>query len=119
MNALLWYDIILNSAFAFVGHSIGLISLLLLHLRLRERHRERSAWGFVAVATILGGYGIYMGRFERYNSWQVFSAPLPTLRAALVNLVNPKAVLFGLAFAFFIFLTYLITWALHESARRS
>ena len=71
----------------------------------------------MAAATVLGGYGIYLGRFERFNSWQVFSAPLATLRVALVNLVNLKAVLFGLAFAFFIFLTYLITWALHESAR--
>ncbi len=116
-TALLWYDILLNSAFAFVGHIIGLISLLVVHRTIRERAGSRPAWIFVAAATVLGGYGIYLGRFERFNSWQVFSDPPATLRVALVNLINLKAVLFSLAFAFFIFLTYLIVWSLHETGR--
>ncbi len=117
-SAVLWYDIILNSAFAFVGHIVGLISLIILHHTIRERVSARLAWGFVATATILSGYGIYLGRFVRVNSWDIFRDPAATVSVALVNLLNPKAVLFSLAFAFFIFLTYVIVWSFHETARR-
>ncbi|EFK95780.1 protein containing DUF1361, partial [sediment metagenome] len=64
-----------------------------------------------------GGYGIYLGRFERLNSWDIVRNPLPTLRIAFANLVNLKAVLVSLCFALFIFLTYLAVAALYQTAR--
>jgi uncharacterized membrane protein len=117
-TALLWYDIILNSAFSFIGHMIGLISLVLLHRTIRRMYRESLARVFVVAAILLGGYGIYLGRFERLNSWDVFRHPLATLEVMLVNLLNLKAVLFSLSFAFFIFLTYLIVYAFSETERQ-
>ena len=116
-NALLWYDIVLNSAFAFVGHFIGLISLLLLHRLTRAHYGWRWGWAFVAVAVTLGGYGIYIGRFERLNSWDILRTPLRTLRIGFRSLFNFKAVAFSLCFALFIFLTYLVVLALFQSAR--
>ncbi|MBN1836520.1 MAG: DUF1361 domain-containing protein [Spirochaetales bacterium] len=118
-NALLWYDIILNSAFAFIGHIIGLISLLILHRTIRRRWNRRLGWGFAVVATGLGGYGIYLGRFERLNSWDIAREPVRTLGIAFANLVNLKAVAVSLAFALFIFLTYLAVYYLYETARKS
>jgi uncharacterized membrane protein len=117
-NALLWYDIILNSSFAFIGHIIGLISLLILHGTIRQRYSRRWGWAFVVIATGLGGYGIYLGRFERLNSWDIARDPARTLRIAFANLVNPKAVLVSLCFALFIFLTYIAVRALYETARK-
>jgi len=117
-NALLWYDIILNAAFAFIGHFIGLISLVILHRKVRELGRRWLGWLLVVLASGLGGYGIFLGRFERLNSWFILSDPLQTLREALENLFNLKAVLFSLCFAFFIFLTYLIVYSFHETARK-
>lgn len=116
-NGLLWYDIILSSVFAFIGNILGLISLIILSDTIRRRFTARMAWGFVGVATLLGGYGIYLGRFRGFNSWDIFGAPLATLRAGVANLFNLKAVLFSIAFAFFIFLTYLAVWSLHEATR--
>jgi uncharacterized membrane protein len=115
--ALLWYDIVLNAAFAFVGHFIGLISLLVLHRLVQRRYGRHWGWAFALVAIGLGGYGIFMGRFERLNSWDVARAPLRILRTVLRNLFNLKAVLFSLLFALFIFLTYLAVFALFQSAR--
>jgi uncharacterized membrane protein len=118
-NALLWYDIILNSAFAFIGHLIGLISLLILHRTIGRRYNRRRGWAFTVVATALGGYGIYLGRFERLNSWDIAREPLRTLQIAFANLVNLKAVLVSLCFALFIFLTYLAVYFLYETARKT
>jgi len=116
-NALLWYDIILHACFAFIGHMIGLISLLILHRGVRRKYGRRWGWTFVVLATALGGYGIYLGRFERLNSWDIVRNPLPTLRIAFANLVNLKAVLVSLCFALFIFLTYLAVAALYQTPR--
>ena len=63
-NALLWYDILLNSSFAFVGHFIGLISLLILHRLIGTRYHRRWGWAFAVVAIGMGGYGIYIRTFR-------------------------------------------------------
>jgi uncharacterized membrane protein len=117
-GALLWYDIILNSAFAFIGHIIGLISLLILHSTIRGRYGPRWGWTFAVIATAMGGYGIYLGRFERLNSWDIARDPVRTLRIAFLDLANLKAVLVSLCFALFIFLTYLAVHFLYETARQ-
>jgi uncharacterized membrane protein len=117
-NALLWYDIILNSSFAFIGHIIGLISLLILHLTIRRSFGARWGWGFAVIATGLGGYGIYLGRFERLNSWDIVRDPIRTMRIGLTNLLNLKAVLVSLCFAFFIFLTYVAVHYLYLTPGR-
>jgi uncharacterized membrane protein len=115
-NAILWYDIILSSAFAFTGHIIGLISLAVLHRLLNTILKGSVGWAAVACAVLSGGYGIYLGRFERLNSWDVLKHPISTVRIGLTNLFNVKAVLFALCFGFFIFLTYLIVYALYETS---
>ncbi len=107
-SALLWYDIILHAAFAFIGHLIGLISLAILLQTMEQLHRRWSAWLVVVLACGLGGYGIYLGRFQRLNSWDILFLPAATLRIGLLSLFNPKALLFSLCFAFYIFLTFLI-----------
>jgi uncharacterized membrane protein len=118
-NALLWYDIILHSTFAFIGHIIGLISLLILHRIIRLRYNRRWGWTFTVIATTLGGYGIYLGRFERLNSWDIVRDARRTLRIAFADLVNLKAVLVSLCFALFIFLTYLAVYCLYETAQKT
>jgi uncharacterized membrane protein len=118
-NTLLWYDIILNAAFAFIGHFIGLISLVILQRTIRDLNRRGLSWLMVVLASGLGGYGIFLGRFERLNSWDILRFPLFTLRTGLLNLFNLKAVLFSLCFAFFIFLTYLIVYFFYETARKT
>ena len=115
-NALLWYDIILHSSFAFLGHIIGLISLLIIHLIIRSKWGSRQGWAFAGIATSLGGYGIYLGRFERLNSWDIARNPMRTLQIAFANLLNLKAVLVSLCFALFIFLTYIAVHFLYETA---
>jgi uncharacterized membrane protein len=118
-NALLWYDIVLTSAFAFVGHIVGLISLLVMHRLIQESFDRFWGWAFALVAIGMGGYGIYIGRFERLNSWDIVRAPRLILRTTLLNLFNLKAVLFSLLFALFIFMTYLAVYTLFETARES
>jgi len=112
-RSLLWYDIVLNASFSFLGHLLGLISLVLVHRTLGRLLSPLVGWAAVCASVLLGGYGIYLGRFLRLNSWNVFTHPFSTLRSIFGAILDLKAVLFTLCFGFFIFLTYLVVYALH------
>lgn len=106
LNALVWYDIIMNSAFAFAGHFMGLASMWLIQGCVARAWGKASARILVALAILLSGFGIYLGRFSRLNSWDVLFSTKLVLSEVAQALSDPKAVMFSIAFSTFIFLTY-------------
>lgn len=105
---LLWFDIILNAAFAFVGHFMGLLSMYFMQVVLRKLYGRTISWVAVLPAVILSGIGIHLGRFSRYNSWDMVFHPIDTFQAILKIFTMPSALLFSLAFSFFIAITYIM-----------
>jgi len=106
LNALLWYDLIMNAAFAFMGHFIGLVSMWLVHgtcARVWGRARARV---LVLGAILFSGFGIYLGRFSRLNSWDVLLDPRRVLAEVAEATADLRAILFSATFSLFIFLTY-------------
>ncbi len=105
-RGVLWYDIVMSGAFAFVGHFLGLVSMWV------EGRVLDEAWGrgiervFLSAAVILAGFGVYLGRFVRLNSWDAVLTPVRAVRGTLAALADPKAVLFSLTFSFFVAVTY-------------
>ncbi len=80
----LWYDLILLFAFASTGLLLGLLSLHKVHQVLRKRFSSLWTNSLVLGSIGLSGFGIWLGRFQRWNSWDVFARP----DALLVDLVN-------------------------------
>ncbi|MBU0928616.1 MAG: DUF1361 domain-containing protein [Spirochaetes bacterium] len=105
---LLWYDIVMNSAFAFVGHYLGLVSMYLMHGAMSGLFGRVAGWATMAPAIILSGFGIHIGRFSRFNSWDLVLHPVEAIRVMTRSLSEPAALLFSMAFSLFIALTYLI-----------
>jgi uncharacterized membrane protein len=106
LNALLWYDLLMNAAFAFIGHFIGLVSMWLVHRGFAEAWGEKAARVLVGAAILLAGFGIYLGRFSRLNSWDVLLDPRRVFSEVAEATADPKAILFSAAFSLFILLTY-------------
>jgi uncharacterized membrane protein len=106
LNALIWYDIIMNSAFAFAGHFIGLVSMWLIQNCVARVWGRLAARILVAFAILLAGFGIYLGRFSRLNSWDLVLSAKQVVSETAEALSDPKAIMFSLAFSTFIFLTY-------------
>jgi len=71
----LWYDAALLGLFAATGWMLGLLSLEVWKRLLEERVGRAWAWVGVALVSVLCGYGIYLGRVERWNSWDVLTDP--------------------------------------------
>ncbi|HEX5749474.1 MAG TPA: DUF1361 domain-containing protein [Archangium sp.] len=85
----LWFDAAMLASFAATGWLLGLLSLEVWKRLLEERWGRVAAWGGVLAVSVLCGYGIYLGRFERWNSWNVLNRPGSLLEAVLGHVSEP------------------------------
>lgn len=85
----LWYDALLISAFGVAGLAFGLRSLHLMHISWRKRFGRLFGWVSIAVVSILSGFGVYLGRFPRWNSWDVLADPTGFIYDVLERLSSP------------------------------
>lgn len=90
-GAPLWFDIALFTSFAGTGLLLGYASTAEVQRVLRDRFGAAAAWVVVVGSLVLSGFGIYLGRFLRWNSWDVVADPLGRLGALVAGAVDPAA----------------------------
>jgi uncharacterized membrane protein len=76
--------------------AVGAISLLIVEARIAGRFGERVALRTALLAIALSAVAIYIGRFLRWNSWDVFIRPgriVNDLATAFVGEDDPVSVL--------------------------
>ena len=104
-----WYDAFMLFTFALAGLLLGLMSLYLMQLLVAKRFGEWISWLFVLFVLGMSGFGVYIGRFLRWNSWDVFTQPQTLLYDILNSLFYVRtwtvtAVLAGImVFAYLLF----------------
>jgi uncharacterized membrane protein len=103
----LWLDAVLLFMFAFHGLLLGLASTLLIHEVLEKKLTRVASWAVLILSFILCGYGIYLGRFLRWNSWDLFLKPIALLQEAFSQLTHPTALVVTAIFSFIMILGYL------------
>jgi len=70
-----WYDFVMFTTIIWCGVLAGLASLRIIH-SIAEKHFGRIAgWILVVMINFLSSWAIYLGRFVRLNSWDVFTNP--------------------------------------------
>jgi uncharacterized membrane protein len=110
------YDVMLLSAAAWTGLLLGLTSLYLMHLVARRLVGPATAWALVVGALALSSFGIYLGRVQRWNSWDVFVRPWPLVneiaRGALDPLGHPRPIAVTVLFTSFLLASYLAFYSL-------
>jgi uncharacterized membrane protein len=89
MEFVRWFDIGLLAAFALSGWLLGVVSLRTMQEVVARICGTVASWGFVLVSAGLCGLGIYLGRFLRWNSWDVLVQPRTLLREALAIAADP------------------------------
>jgi uncharacterized membrane protein len=111
-----WVDLTLILSCALTGLVLGFVSLYLMQSMVRRLVGPLASWGFIAGVAALSGFGIYLGRFQRFNSWDVLLKPLQLTAGIghwLANpLAHPTTYAFPALFATFLFLAYLLLYAL-------
>ena len=86
-----WFEIGLIATFALAGCFLGAASLRIMHDFVRRRGGDCVGWAFVLAATMLCGFGIYLGRIQRWNSWDVVLRPRPLAAQIFERLADPLA----------------------------
>jgi len=102
-----WYDVMMLIWFAFTGLLLGMVSLFLMQEIIRREFGRWVGWSFVALVTSLTSAGVYVGRFLRWNSWDILRNPVGLAAYTFERVQNPglQAIGFtGLFAAFFLFL---------------
>ena len=112
----LWYDALMLSSFAWTALMLGFVSLYLVHAVIGRR--AGSAVGWVVVVCVLGlaSFGIYLGRFAGFNSWDAVAHPrriLSVIRHETDSpLHDPRMVAALLALTASLVVGYLVVYAI-------
>jgi uncharacterized membrane protein len=95
----MWFDLLLILSFAWVGLLFGFMSLwdiekilkrYLIKSRLKGLLRYRfSVPIFSSVLLFVGSFGIYLGRYLRWNSWDIIAEPFALIYDIGDRFVNP------------------------------
>jgi len=85
----LWYDILLLSTFSITGIFLAVTSLHTMQRLIKHYLGGVVSWLFVFSALSFGGLGIYLGRFERWNSWDLFFYPKNILADITRRFIDP------------------------------
>jgi uncharacterized membrane protein len=121
-GAPIWYDVVLISAGAWAGLLLGFISLYLMQAVVRRALGALNAWLFVLFALVLSSFGIYLGRFQRSNSWDVFVRPRTFAGDVWTRLGNPdeyaRVVAVTVLFTAFLAATYLVFYSFARATVR-
>jgi uncharacterized membrane protein len=115
-----WFDVIMAGTAAFTGVALGSISLVLVHSVARSRFGAFRAWLGVWAVLGLSSVGVFLGRVQRFNSWDVFTDPVPILEDLAQGLSSPheypKLVAATVIFSGFLLAAYVVVYALARAS---
>ena len=87
----IWYDLVLILSFAWTGLMFGFISLFDIEKLLSARFKSHIVGPFVATLLFIGSFGVYIGRYLRWNSLDLLNNPFALLRDIGERFLDPVA----------------------------
>ncbi len=112
----LWRHVLQYGFAAWTGIMLGVVSLLLVHRRVQREFGAFPGWFTVVVSVGLCAIGVVIGRFQRWNSWDLVTRPDTVVAATFEWVRSPLGYVqstgVAIAVAAFFGLGYLTIWAL-------
>ena len=88
-SAPIWFDLIVILSFAWTGLMYGFISLMDIMELLKNYLSERLITIITISFLFLASFGIYLGRYLRWNSWDILSNPFGLFNDIIDRFINP------------------------------
>lgn len=85
----IWFDLILILSFAWTGVMFAFISLIDLENILLKYFKKTTIFVLISIVLYVSSFGIYIGRFLRWNSWDVIQEPFSLFFDVANRFVNP------------------------------
>ena len=107
---LMWLDILVVLSFAMSGLFLFYLSVLDMQRLISQKFKRIPIPFFTITLMLLCGFGVYLGRFLRYNSWEIISNPQVLISDIFEIITSPfqnvTAWLFTLGFGGFLLVGY-------------
>jgi len=117
----LLFTIVMLMSFTINGMILGFSSLYLVHRELVKRLKPTTAHGVVTGVLLLSSFAIYLGRYLRWNTWDLLINPAGLIFDISDRLINPSsyAETFRITFVFFVLLSslYATIWQATRTLR--
>ncbi len=84
-----WFDVLLILSFAINGLIAGFASLWEMQKLLCVRFSKKIGNAIIYIILLLCGFGIYLGRVLRWNSWDILQNPTDILSDILKRIIFP------------------------------
>lgn len=105
---LVWLDIFILFSFSLTGLLLAIVSMQEVYQTIKNRWSVKTANYLIFIATFLSGFGIYLGRFLRFNSWDILTSPLTVFKKSFCSFNDPKTWFITIAFGSFIWILFLL-----------
>jgi uncharacterized membrane protein len=89
-GVIFWYDLGTLLSCAGAGLLVGYLSLLDMQRLVEDRFGKAAGWSMAASALMLSGFGVYLGRVMRWNSWDVVINPIALFRSIAHFVLNSR-----------------------------
>ncbi len=107
-----WYDLMLLLSYSFNGFFLGFLSLMTIEKITTQLYSKAVSNVVTFVSLIACSVGVYVGRYLRWNSWEVFTKPFSLLSELqdqdFYPIQDSEILQFTLVFSVFLVLNYLI-----------
>lgn len=102
-----WFDLLLLFSFAWNGIICGIISIRKIELIIRTVSGRNLSVLVIFTVMFLSAFGIYIGRFLRFNSWDVLTNPFSLVEEIGDMLIHPfdHNYAWGMTLCYSIFMT--------------
>ncbi|HFA51337.1 MAG TPA: DUF1361 domain-containing protein [Bacteroidetes bacterium] len=95
----MWYDMMILFSFAWTGLMLGFISLVDVQKYLEKNTTKKVANILTWTAIGLCSFGVYLGRYQRWNTWDIIAQPYQLFMEILAVVTHPLAYLGSLGLA--------------------
>ena len=112
----LWRHVLQYGFAAWTGILLGVVSMRLVHMRVERQFGAVAGWTTVVASVGLCAVGVVVGRFQRWNSWDLVTQPNAVVATTLEWIRSPFSYVqstgVAVAVAAFFGLAYLTIWSL-------
>ena len=84
-----WFTFILILSYCFTGLFYGYVSLDFIERAISRIFKMKHTLWFVCAVLYLSAYGIYLGRFLRWNSWDTIVRPYALFKDIFTHIRHP------------------------------
>ncbi|UTC61953.1 DUF1361 domain-containing protein [Treponema sp. OMZ 787] len=88
-SSMRWYDLILLFSYSFTGLFYGFVSLDFIETKIKILFKLKFTQIFSIIIIYLSAFGIYLGRFLRWNSWDMITNLSSVLSDLFLPIKNP------------------------------